>query len=208
MSVAFNLLRLSLRTSPPCEAGVERIAAYNPGNAIFLRCYVRFLIDGYNLMHVTGHLSGLTKGKLEPARRRFLDWLATGAGGRGATIRVAFDGQKAPAPSLETIHRGVRVRFAYRQTADDLIEEFIRDEPDPTPLIVISNDTRLHESARRGGANFWSCQRFIDWIVQPPPPANAAEVTPVEEKPPGQICTAIEDELLKVFSEPRAKRTK
>src|SRR5436190_22539686 len=86
--------------------------------------------------------------QFDRARTRFLDWLADGAKDR-AELRVVFDAQQAPAPSVETIHRGVRVRFAFRQTADDLIEELVAVEQKPDALTVVSNDTRVREAGRR-----------------------------------------------------------
>src|SRR5262245_50616272 len=72
---------------------------------------VTFLIDGYNLMHAVGLATSAMPGaQFERARTRLLDWLADGAKDR-AELRVVFDAQNAPSPSLETRHRGVRVRF-------------------------------------------------------------------------------------------------
>src|SRR5687767_8384598 len=109
------------------------------------------LVDGYNLLHA----AGLAGSNLRAARRRLLDWLADTA--RGEPLLVVFDAQDAPAASAETNHRGVRVRFAFRQTADDLIEALLAADPRPGELTVVSNDTRLHEAARRRGSRVWSC---------------------------------------------------
>ena len=108
-----------------------------------------FLIDGYNLMHAAGLAHrAMPAVQFDRARTRFLDWLADGAKAR-AELRVVFDAQQAPTPSLESIHRGVRVRFAFGQTADDLIEELVATEQQPKSLTVVSNDSRAREAARR-----------------------------------------------------------
>src|SRR5437588_689604 len=70
-------------------------------------------------------------GKLEPARTRFLDWLADQTAGRDAVLRVVFDAKAAPAASPETDYRGVRVAFAFGRTADERIEELVAAEPRP-----------------------------------------------------------------------------
>lgn len=166
------------------------------------RCPVRFLIDGYNLMHAAGFLATRPKrGRLDPVRRRFLDWLADAGRGRAAVFRVVFDAAAAPAYSPEADHRGVRVRFAYRQTADDLIEELLSADGEPGGLTVVSNDGRLHEAARRRQVRAWSCERFVDWVVsaEPTPPPAAP---PAPEKPDA-VPAAEADELLKAFERPK-----
>ena len=56
---------------------------------------MRYLVDGYNLLHATGHLSGkVGPHGLEKARRTLLDRLAVLAKS-GAGVTVVFD---APAP--------------------------------------------------------------------------------------------------------------
>lgn len=160
-----------------------------------------YLIDGYNLMHALGSVGRKTPAPLfERARTKFLDWLADRLKGRDAAARVVFDAQQAPAPSLETVHRGVRVRFAFQRTADDVIEELVEVEPKPRALTVVSNDGRVTEAARRAGCGVASCQEFTDWLIgdaprfgEPPPPEP--------EKP--EPDAAVTDELLRAFTAPK-----
>jgi predicted RNA-binding protein with PIN domain len=164
---------------------------------------VTFLIDGYNLMFAVG-LAGrdMPAPRFERARERFLDWLADGTAGR-AEVRVIFDALNAPSPSLATLHRGVRVRFAFGQTADDLIEELVAEEVRPGALAVVSNDSRVRESARRAGCVPFGCEEFIDWTLTP---ADAAsEATSPDEKKPEPTAEEV-DELLRAFSRPKPKR--
>src|SRR5688572_28201645 len=140
--------------------------------------------------------------QFERARERFLDWLADGAAGRNDTLRVVFDAQQAPSPSLESVHRGVRVRFAFRQTADDLIEELVAIEPKPAALTVVSNDSRVRESGRRAECALATCEEFIDWLISPP---NAAHATNSPEADKPEPTSTDVDELLNVFSKPKPK---
>jgi hypothetical protein len=113
---------------------------------------VTYLIDGYNLLHAVGWATRkMPSGTLEAARRRLLDWLADSIPLKSGAVvfRVVFDAQKGTAPSVGQSHRGVRVQFAYRRTADDLIEELLDAEPTPGGVTVVSNDGRLHEAAHR-----------------------------------------------------------
>jgi predicted RNA-binding protein with PIN domain len=161
---------------------------------------VRFLVDGYNLMHAAGYLTARPTGRLDPARRRFLDWLAGVAAARAVSMRVVFDGQKSPRPSPETDHRGVRVRFAFGQAADDEIETLLTGPS--RDVVVVSNDSRLHESARRAGAAAWPCDKFLDWVVREPSPSP-----PAVDEPPEKPVNAAEDAaLLEVFQAARGRR--
>ena len=141
-----------------------------------------FLIDGYNLMHAVGMLRvGLPQKQLAPARTRFLDWLADAARNRPDTLRVVFDAVNGPAPSSEYGHRGVRVRFAFKQTADEQIEELVRAVGVPKSAAVVSNDGQVQEAARRRGCGVFTCQGFVDWLLAPPRDPEAPP--PPDDKP-------------------------
>jgi hypothetical protein len=164
---------------------------------------VTFLIDGYNLMHAAGLVSRATPAaRFDRARTRFLDWLADGARDR-AELRVIFDAQQAPSPSLEAVHRGVRVRFAFRQTADDLIEELVAVEPRPAALTVVSNDSRVCEAARRATCATLTCAEFIDWLIDDRMPGEAP--APPEPDKPEPTSDDVND-LLPIFNKPKPKR--
>ncbi|HEY1186830.1 MAG TPA: NYN domain-containing protein [Gemmata sp.] len=162
-----------------------------------------YLIDGYNLMHALGLVARKTPAPLfERARTKFLNWLAERLAHRAATARVVFDAQQAPAPSLETVHRGVRVRFAYQRTADDVIEELVAVEQKPHAVTVVSNDGRITEAARRAGCGVASCQEFTDWLISSA--KEFGEVPPPEPDKP-EPDAAETDELLRAFSQPKPK---
>ncbi len=169
---------------------------------------VTYLIDGYNLMHAVGFLSSATpKRALEPVRNRFLAWLADAAQARASTLRVVFDSNKSRHrhTSLESVQNGIRVRFAYGRTADDEIEDMLRSELRATRVIVVSNDTRLHEAARRSGGDFFSCGRFVDWLIEKPLDEGTPAVAEVEKVTP----EATADEMaawLEAFTNPPRKR--
>jgi predicted RNA-binding protein with PIN domain len=163
---------------------------------------VTFLIDGYNLMFAAGLATRtMPAAQFERARTRFLDWLADGAKDR-AELRVVFDAQQAPAPSLETVHRGVRVRFAFRQTADDLIEQLVAEEPTPHAVTVVSNDSRVREAGRRAECATLSCEEFIDWLIEGKPETDAPR-QPEADKP--EPTAGDVDELFPVFNKPKPK---
>src|SRR5262249_16308094 len=47
------------------------------------------------------------------------------------------------------------------ETADDVIEKLINRCACPRHLVVISNDRRVQEAARRKGAASWTCDDFL-----------------------------------------------
>ena len=158
-----------------------------------------FLIDGYNVLHAVGWLTSRRKsdGALHASRVRLLDWLADrpGVGTRGHRLHVVFDALHGPADrNPETTHRGVRVRYSHRQTADDCIEELLAFDKHPDRLTVVSNDRRLQLAGTRAGGRGWPVQQFLDFLVDaenkdrdgpaeepekpegPPPPDEAARL--------------------------------
>lgn len=170
---------------------------------------VTYLIDGYNLLYAIGLANRNLPAKgLERARTRLLDWLADRMKGRDALIRVVFDAQNSPAPSSEYAHRGVRVRFAFRQTADELIEELIHAEPHPDRIAVVSNDNQVQDAARHRGCLVQKCEEFVDWLIAKPEPDPGGDA-PVDDRPAASPATP--DEMaawLDVFSQPKKRPKK
>ncbi len=117
---------------------------------------MRLLIDGYNVIYTAGVPGrGFGIGMVERGRLGLLKLLAEALppAERAETV-VVFDARGAP-PGLprELIYCGMRVRFAPRSlTADDVIEELIRQEPAPGGLTVVSSDRRIQHAARRRSA--------------------------------------------------------
>ena len=166
-----------------------------------------FLIDGYNLMHAVGLARrGLRAREFQQARVRFLDWLADAVGDRPDVLRVVFDAQNGPFPSNEYGYRGVqvRVRFAFRQTADEQIEELVHADPLPRRLTVVTNDAQVRDAGRRARCATLTCQEFVDWLiagVSPPDTSPAADDKPAPDPTPAEMSA-----WLAAFSTPPQKR--
>jgi predicted RNA-binding protein with PIN domain len=111
------------------------------------------LIDGYNLLHVTGIFGrGRGPGTLERSRRALLNFLAESI--EPADLRrttVVFDAADPPFGLPRTVnHNGITVVFASSHaSADEMIEELIAANSAPKRLVVVSSDHRLHRAARR-----------------------------------------------------------
>jgi len=165
---------------------------------------VLFLIDGYNLMYAEAFLGKTTPRKaLEKKRLAFLDWLAQSLMSRPEDVLVIFDAKHAVGPSEESSHKGIRVRFAYRQLADDLIESLVKSELKPASVTVVSNDGQVKDAARRRGCGVFTNDDFGDWL------AARRETPKVKDTPaekPSGPTPGEEEELLKAFAVPRPKR--
>jgi uncharacterized protein len=134
---------------------------------------VHYLIDGYNLLHQVGLLSGqVGPTGLEKARRALLVHLSQCLDPVSDTITVVFDALRAPPGLKDTLsYRGIRVRFTRDEEADDLIEELIRRASMPQRLTVVSNDRRIRDAARRRSCAVAECVEFWDQIARQPWPA-------------------------------------
>lgn len=109
---------------------------------------VHLIIDGYNVTK-TGY------GELPLADQR--NRLVSGLGGLAAQTRAevtcVFDGAELDAPVAIAVPRGVRVLFSRPgQTADELIGELVRAEPEGRSMVVVSSDREVADAARRAGA--------------------------------------------------------
>src|SRR5437016_1609871 len=129
---------------------------------------MHYLIDGYNLLHQVGLLSGrVGPTKLEKARRALLGHLSGRLGDEAAKVTVVFDALRAPPGSDDTLeYQGIRVLFSRHEVADDLIEELIRRASAPKLLTVVSNDHRIRAAARRRDCPVAECVDFWTTLCQ------------------------------------------
>jgi uncharacterized protein len=126
---------------------------------------MRYLIDGYNLLHAMGLLGAhkAAPNALEGARFDLLDRLHALFGDRSGRLTVIFDAARVPRRGLpEHDYCGIHVRFAVRQEADDLIEALVHSEPSPNDLTVVSDDRRIQVAARRRRCRVLGCNAYLD----------------------------------------------
>ena len=128
---------------------------------------MRYLIDGYNLLHALG-LARKSGGRAawDGARRQLLDWLADQFGETASDVTVAFDAQKAVGGRVAERFRGLHVLREGGWSADDLIEDLLRDEPSPETLTIVSNDTRVRGAATQHGVANCKCGEFVDQLFE------------------------------------------
>jgi len=111
------------------------------------------IIDGYNLLNVTGIIGrGIGPGTLERSRNALMNFVVAAVDPdelRHTT--VVFDAKDAPPGLPRTVeHRALTVHYASQyEDADTLIEELIRVNSAPRRLTVVSSDHRIQRAARR-----------------------------------------------------------
>jgi uncharacterized protein len=111
------------------------------------------VIDGYNLLNVTGIVGrGIGPGSLQRSRLALLNFLAASIDPKELPhTTIVFDAHDPP-PGLPRVvrHRGMTVSFAAKQqTADELIATLICENSAPRRLVVVSSDHEVQRAARR-----------------------------------------------------------
>jgi uncharacterized protein len=165
---------------------------------------MRFLIDGYNLMHAMGLLNGpVGPHGLAKARAALFGRLAAVHADIHA-VTVVLDARGALAGADEEDTRGpLEICYTLREEADDFIERRIAHDSAPARLVVVSNDHRLRDAAKRRGCDSWSCGDYVDWLdrtqrerlrVKTAEPDKPASMSDIEKKSWQEIFGEVERE--------------
>jgi len=125
---------------------------------------MRYLIDGYNLLHAMGLLCGkVGPHGLERARLSLLNRLAADHGDRAGDVTVVFDASGAPpGVAAEEEYNGVHIRYALGGEADELIEDLIQHEATPRQLTIVSDDHRLQQAGSRRRCPVSGCLDYLE----------------------------------------------
>ncbi|VTS03915.1 NYN domain-containing protein [Tuwongella immobilis] len=170
-----------------------------------------FLIDGYNLMHAMGYVSPKMNGtRFQHARESFLGYLDE-MQPKQVEFLVIFDGTKQSRRSQELRHGRIRVQFSHGEFADDTIESHLQRYHRSMNWTLVSNDTRLHESARRRDCRFWGHEAFLDWLIAAQAIAGSQTIiqtisTPVNTLKPETVPEHELEHWLKAFEMPVSPR--
>jgi predicted RNA-binding protein with PIN domain len=144
---------------------------------------MRWLIDGYNVMHAAGWLGArIGREAFRRARRRFLDDLAAILPvERDNDVTVVFDASVPPGDfPLSSNYRGIRVVFALGdEDADSRIEYMIGHDSSPKTLTVVSSDRRIRQAASRRRARPLTADEF--WVLRDQ--LRAAAPPPIDTEP-------------------------
>jgi len=146
---------------------------------------MRWLIDGYNLMHAAGAINARRGGaRFHLARKRFLNQIASALGPLVHETTVVFDASRPPAGfPVESTYKGITIIFAVDDDdADTRIERMIGEHPNPKALVVVSSDHRVRRAAKRRRARAVGADDYLDHLqtlryeqAKPAPPRREEE---------------------------------
>lgn len=162
------------------------------------------LIDGYNLLHVTGIFGkGTGPGTFQRSREALLRFLAASIDpNERKNTTIVFDAAEAPPGLSRTIaFEEMTVRYATDYPdADSLIEEMILDDSAPRSLLVVSSDHRIQRAARRRRARTVDSDIWYAELWQRRVQSRNAQQKPFPEKPMGDLSAAEIDYWVQEFS--------
>jgi len=151
---------------------------------------MRWLIDGYNVMHAGGRLGPkLGREGFRRARRRFLDELADALGEKFAReTTVVFDASVPPGDfRLDADYRGLGVLFALGdENADARIEQIIAKHSNPKTLTVVSSDRRIRQAAARRRTKSLTADEY--WVLIDDFKEHKARKSQDEARPKPPAC--------------------
>lgn len=149
---------------------------------------MRILIDGYNLMYASGRISrNLGPDGLRKLRHRFLTEIASALDPVDAhQTTIVFDANDAPQHlSSRTRHKGLDVIFAVGEpSADEYLENLIKDHPNPRQLLVVSTDNRVRLAASKRRARVSTSDEYLTHLDSLKAKRNARQVDPVPAPQP------------------------
>lgn len=150
------------------------------------------LIDGYNLLHVSGVFGrGTALTELHRSREALLAFLAASlTTAECSTTTIVFDAAGAP-PGLPQSYKygGMQVEFARDPgNADELLERLIIAHDSPRKLVVVSADHRVQRAAKRRRARAVDSDRWWAELCSDRRQRGAELPTP-PAKPTGNPCS-------------------
>jgi predicted RNA-binding protein with PIN domain len=146
------------------------------------------LIDGYNLLHVTG-LVGRPGSGLQGSRDALLRFLARHIEAKELpATTIVFDAAEAPPGLPRTVtHEGMTIHYASEyDSADALIEELIAAHNVPRSLTVVSSDHRIQRAAHRRRAPFVDSDVWFTETARRPSRLRSRDPKP-ERRPPSDL---------------------
>jgi predicted RNA-binding protein with PIN domain len=158
--------------------------------------YMRWLVDGYNVILSDEKLAKMLRNENEAGRGELISEIANSLRFKGDQVTLFFDGRFGASSSRESTT--LVVRFTARgETADDVIKREIGKSSRRRSLFVVSNDHSIVNYARECGATAVSSAEFLA-KVRKSRTSNEREGNTASEKP--ESNGRPDPELLKLFT--------
>ena len=126
---------------------------------------IHIIIDGYNLIRQSAHLSIIDLQDIQQGREALVDMLAAYKRIKAHQITVVFDGTRAPLFSQQRDRqKGISILFSSNnQTADDVIKKMARREKQKA--LIVSSDRDILRSVASYGAATITANAFEDKLA-------------------------------------------
>ena len=142
------------------------------------------LIDCFNLIYKFSELEGLMyENRLNEAKSGLLKILHSYKNKRkNVVIHAFFDGKKNIGSEVrQEDSDGIKIFFSHDLTADHLLKQFIRSNPNPSDLTVVSSDNDIIFYSKRFKCKIQKSEEFAKLVndflsVEPEKPEKESEV--------------------------------
>jgi predicted RNA-binding protein with PIN domain len=126
------------------------------------------LIDGLNLIYKFPDLEEkILRGHLIEAREGLLELLKEFQKLKKSHIRIVFDGKKKPSHNVRSERIGtIDVFYSLDYSADFLIKEFIKKDPNPKMTTVVTSDKDILFYVNRFKARTMTSEKFADFVTK------------------------------------------
>jgi len=126
------------------------------------------LIDGFNLIYKFPDLEGMMyEGRLNDARKGLLNKLKEYQKIKKINIRVVFDGKRNPSDTTRQETSGtIDVYYSHEYSADHLIKEFIKKDPNPRMETVVTSDKGIIFYLNRFRPKMYTSEKFADHVMK------------------------------------------
>jgi uncharacterized protein len=143
------------------------------------------LIDGFNLMYKFPDLEEkMLRGMLDDARAGLLNRMREFQKIKKARIRVVFDGKKGPERNVRSERIGtIDVYYSHDYSADFLIKEFIKKDPNPKMTTVVTSDKDILFYVNRFSAKTMTSEKFADFVEKSIEESREEKVPEKEDNP-------------------------
>jgi len=123
-----------------------------------------YLIDGNNLLG-----AGRDRRLGIPVdEQELIAMLSAFAAARHAHLTIVFDGSLQSRGHARAGTGRIRVRYAGRRSADDVIVDLVRSCPAPKDMIVVTSDRDLRSRVRASDGRVMGCREFADALQRLP----------------------------------------
>ena len=143
------------------------------------------LIDGFNLIYKFPDLEGkMYLSQLNDARAGLLNILKEYQKITKTKIRVVFDGKRNPGDTIKTERTGtIDVYYSHDYSADYLIKEFIKKDPNPKMATVVTSDKDIQFYVNRFRARISTSEKFAEHVLKTIEDSKKEELPEKEENP-------------------------